>query len=66
MCVAARRIARTCGLLAFGLMSIVSVVVYSTETHLTVADYCLILGGPFVLGGLAYFVGLHHDSKTDD
>lgn len=57
----AKRVARTLSLLAFGFMSIVSVVVFSTEDHLTIVDYFLILGAPFAFGALAYFVGLHYD-----
>ncbi|WP_260295757.1 hypothetical protein [Sedimenticola hydrogenitrophicus] len=47
-------------------MSIVSVVIVSTEKHLTIIDYFLIIGMPIVMSALAYFVGLFHDPKASD
>ena len=60
------KVARSLGLLAFGFMTIVSVVVFYTEDDLTILDYFLIIGAPFALGALAYFVGLHHDPTASD
>lgn len=62
----ARTVARSLALLAFSIMTVVSVVVYYTEDHLTMVDYILIVCGPFALGALAYFVGLHHDPAASD
>ena len=62
----ARRVARTLGLGAFGFMCVVSAVVFFTEDDLGVFDYLLMVAGPFALGALAYFVGLHHDPEASD
>lgn len=61
-----KRVAKTLGILVFCFMSIVSVVIISTEEHLTIVDYSLIIGMPIVMSALAYFVGLHHDPKAFD
>jgi hypothetical protein len=61
-----RRVARTLGLLAFVFMSIVAVVVYSTEDDLTMVDYLMILCAPFISAVLFYLVGLYHDPKAND
>ena len=62
----ARRTAKTLSLLAFGIMSLVSLVVFYTEDHLSVLDYLFIPGLPFALAALAYFVGLHHDPTASE
>jgi uncharacterized membrane protein YfcA len=61
-----RRVARTLSLLALGFMSIVSLVVFYTEDHLTDFDYVLLLGAPIAFSVLAYFVGFHHDPTASD
>jgi hypothetical protein len=60
------RMAKTLSLVAFGFMSLVSLVVFYTEDQLSVLDYLFILGSPFVLGALGYFVGLHHDPTASE
>lgn len=62
----ARKMAKTLSLLAFGFMSLVSLVVFYTQDQLSVLDYLFILGSPFALAALAYFVGLHHDPTASE
>ena len=50
----------------FTFMSIVSAVVYFTEDHLNLFDYLPIIGAPFAMAGLGYFIGLHHDPSAPD
>lgn len=61
-----KRVAKTLGLVAFGFMSLVSLVIFYTEDQLSGVDYLFILGAPFALGALTYFVGLHHDPAASD
>jgi hypothetical protein len=63
-----RGVARTLSLVAFGFMSLVSFVLFYTEDQLSGVDYLclLILGAPFALGALSYFVGLHHDPTASN
>ena len=56
----ARRRAKSLGLLTFGFMVLVSVVIALTEESLDTMDIVLMLSMPPVLGALAYLVGLHH------
>jgi len=58
--------AKTLGLVAFGFMSLVSLVVFYTEDQLSGLDYLFILGSPFALGALTCFVGLHHDPTASE
>jgi hypothetical protein len=62
----ARRTAKAMGLLAFGFMGLVSLVVFFSDDNLNIFDYSLILGAPPALGALFYFVGLHHDPSASD
>lgn len=62
----ARRLARALSLLMFAFMCAVSVVVFFTQDQLNVLDCLLIVGAPFAMAGLGYFVGLHHDPKASD
>jgi len=50
--------------LAFILMGMISLVVFFTEDPLSEMDYVLIVGAPFALAALAYFVGLHFDQNA--
>ena len=63
---AAKRIARTLGISVFVFMCAVSAVAFATNEDLTTVDYVLIVGAPFVLSALAYFVGLHHDATASE
>ncbi|MDH3378504.1 MAG: hypothetical protein OEQ39_16305 [Gammaproteobacteria bacterium] len=47
-------------------MSVVSAIVFFTEEHLGVFDVLLILGAPFALGAIFYFVVFHHDPNASD
>jgi len=62
----AGKIARTLSLVAFGFMSLVSLVVFYTEDQLSGLDYLFIIGSPFALGALTWFVGLHHDPTASE
>jgi len=62
----ARRLANTLGVLAFIFTGIVTAVVFFTEEQLNAMDYVLIVGAPFALAVVAYFVGLHHDPNASD
>lgn len=62
----ARKVARAMGLLAFGFMIAVSLLVFFTEDNLDIIDYFLTLGAPPTLGALFYFLGLYHDPKASD
>ena len=62
----AKKIAKTLSLMAFGFMSLVSLMVFYTEDQLSGLDYLFILGSPFALGALTYFVGLHHDPTASE
>ena len=62
----ARKTAKTLSLLAFGFMSLVSLVVFYTEDHLSVLDYLFIPGSPFALAALTCYVGLHHDPTASE
>ena len=61
-----RRVARALGILAFGFMVAVSLLVAFTEDNLGIIDYILILGAPLALGALFYLVGLYHDPNASD
>jgi hypothetical protein len=63
---AARIVARTLSILVFAFMCVVSVVAFATDEHLTIVDYFLIFSAPFVMGALAYFVGLYHDPAASE
>jgi len=62
----AGKIARTLSLVAFSFMSLVSLVVFYTEDQLSGLDYLFIIGSPFALGALTWFVGLHHDPTASE
>jgi hypothetical protein len=59
-------IAKALGLLVFGLMSLISPVIFYTNDQLTGVDCLLSLGAPFPLGDLTYFVVLYHDPTAPD
>jgi hypothetical protein len=61
-----RKLARRLGSLAFVLMGAISLVVFFTEDQLGAMDYVLLVGAPFALAALAYFVGLHYDPNTPE
>jgi hypothetical protein len=61
-----RRLARRLSWLAFVLMGAISLFVFLTEDQLGAMDYVLLIGAPFALAGLAYFVGLHYDPNTPE
>ena len=60
----ARRVALTLSLLAFGLMSVVSLLLFITGEQSGVVDCLLLLGAPFVLAVLAYVAGLWHKPEA--
>jgi|GEM_PF-3009979 len=62
----AKKRAKTLSLVAFGFMSLVSLVVLYTEGQLSVLDYLFTLVSPFALGALTYFVVLHHDPTASE
>ena len=59
-------VAKSVSLLSFIFMSLVAVVVLFTEEQMNVFDYLLILGAPFLLSALFYFVVLHHDANSSE
>jgi len=61
-----KKMANTLSLVAFTFMSFVSVVVFFIEDELSSGDYLVMVGAPFALGALAYFVGRHHDPNACD
>jgi hypothetical protein len=62
----ARRLANTLAVSAFIFTSVVAAVVFFTEEQLNAMDYVLIVGAPFALAVVAYFVGLRHDPNASD
>ena len=62
----AKRVAITLGLLGFGLMSAISLLIFVTEEQSGVVDFLLLLGAPFAFAALAYFVGLWNTPETSD
>ena len=61
-----KRLARTLSLLALGFMTLVSMVLYSTEDHLNGFDYLLLIAAPIVSSAVAYLVGLYHDRTASE
>jgi hypothetical protein len=59
-------VARTLGMVFFSIMSLVSIVVFLTEDRLDAFGYILIVGAPFGMGAIGYFVGLHNDPTSSD
>lgn len=59
-------VARTLGLVFFGIMSLISLVVYFTDDRLDTLGYILLVAAPFGMGAIGYFVGLHNDPKSPD
>ena len=53
-------------ILVFAFMCLVSVVAFATDEQVTIVDYFLIFGAPFVMGAGAYFVVLHHDPSASE
>lgn len=49
--------ARRLSLLSFVMMTAVSAVVFFTEDRLDATAYILIVGAPFAIAAIAYFVG---------
>lgn len=63
---ATKRAARTLGAITSAFISIVSVVAFLTDEHLTTLDSILIFSAPFVMGAGAYFVGLYHNPSASE
>jgi uncharacterized membrane-anchored protein len=55
-----RRVARTLGLLMFGFMTLVAIVIAFTQDTFDAVDILLLILLPPVSGALAYVVGLYH------
>ena len=62
----ARKMAKNLSLVAFGFMSLVSLVVFYTEDQLSFLDDLFILGSPFAMAALTWFVRLHHDPTASE
>lgn len=56
-------VARNLGTVTFLFMCAVSVLIAVTE-DVDITTFLLIVLGPLVAGGVAYFVGLYHDPRT--
>ena len=59
-------VARTLGIVFFGIMSLISIVVFLTEEQLDTVGCILIVTAPFGMGAIGYFVGLHNDPTSSD
>jgi ABC-type Na+ efflux pump permease subunit len=59
-------VARTLGIVFFGIMSLISIVVFLTEDQLDAFGYVLIVAAPFGMGAIGYFVGLYNHGMSSD
>lgn len=59
-------VAKSVSLLAFIFMSFVALLILFKEEKLNFIDYLLILGAPFLLSALFYYVVLHHDPDSSE
>jgi hypothetical protein len=61
-----RRVARSLALFLFVFALLVGIIILLTETELDLVGYVLVIGAPFILGAIGYFVGLTQDVDGSD